>query len=537
MIVAEVRAPRSLRRVLRALLVGVAFIASSLTAAIIAVQHRPTIIERLPSNRLRHAAFAILGWVVPASSGLSRKLPPPAATVIGMNLPEIRYYGSSFPFANLTTGAGWLNSRWKPLSDTDQDVNGDIRSLPVDGVALRFLWVPPTGLGGSEIRCTYRGSGTLSLAGGGSVIATAPNILRFRLTNSRGRPPFPWLVLKDVVPQRPMRDLDCREAGLARTARFRPAFLATLRGYRVIRFMDWQNANANEAIDWRDRHMPAGNRIDRDGVAIEDMLALVRELGADPWFVMPWNADQDYVNRFALMTRSQLPPGRNVYVEVGNEVWNIGFPVGRQAVAEGLARQLGASEREAGLRRYAERTIEVMRPWEAAFAGRRGLIRVLSTQHVLPETAEIALSYGDTAAHVDALATAPYFGTILGGTKNTRDSSLRVLAAILPVSIQQAIDNRRIAVRHDKRYLAYEGGQSLVLPAQVQLLEQLQHDPAMYDLYRRYLSMWRHQVGDVLCLLTSVAPPGISGAWGLAEREDETPALAPKLRAVREAQY
>ena len=534
---AKVRDRRSPRQVLRALLVAVVLIAPSLTAAVIAVQNRPAIIERLLSSRLRHAAFGMLGWVVPASSGLSRRLPPAAATVIGMNVPEIRYYGSSYPFANLVMGGGWLNSSWKPLSDTNQDANGDIRSLPVDGIALRFLWVPPTSLGGSEVRCTFRGSGTLSLAGGGAVIATAPNILRFRLTNPRGRPPSPWLVVKDVVPRRPMRDLDCREAGLARTVRFRPSFLATLRGYRVIRFMDWQNANANQPIDWHDRHTPAGNRLDRDGVSIEDMLALVRELGVDPWFVMPWNADHDYVSRFALMTRSQLPSGRNVYVEVGNEVWNIGFPVGRQAVAEGLARQLGASEREAGMRRYAERTMEVMQPWEAAFAGRRGLTRVLSTQHVLPETAEIALSYGNTAAHVDALATAPYFGTTLGGTDNTRDSSLKVLAAILPVSIQQAIDNRRIAVRHDKRYIAYEGGQSLVLPAQVQLLEQLQHDPAMYGLYRRYLSMWRHQVGDVLCLLTSVSPPGISGAWGLAAREDDTAALAPKLRAVREAQY
>jgi len=188
------------------------------------------------------------------------------------------------------------------------------------------------------------------------------------------------------------------------------------------------------------------------------------------------------------------------------------------------------------MRRYAERTTEVMRLWEAAFAGRGGLVRVLSTQHVVPETAEIALAFGDTLAHVDALATAPYFGMTLGGGQNTRESSLAALARDLPIAIQQAIENRRIAVRHGKRYMAYEGGQSLVLPAQLPLLEQLQHDPAMYDLYRQYLLLWRQQVGDTLCLLTSVAPPAVSGAWGLATREDESPTLAPKLRAVRDAQ-
>jgi hypothetical protein len=509
--------------------------ALALAGGIVAVQRDPALVYRLPSSRLRHAVFAILGRIVPASSGLSRQLPPPPATVIGMNAPDIRYYSSSVPFANLVMGADWLDSHWQPLAEAHQNANGDIRSLPVDGVALRFLSVPATGPAGTQVRCTFSGSGTLSLAGGGETIASAPNQLLIRLTNPRGRPAWPWLVLKQVDPRRPLRDLDCREAQIPRAARFRPAFLATLRGYGVIRFMDWQNANANQPVTWRTRHTPAGNRLDRDGVAIEDMLALVRELGAAPWFVMPWNADAAYIAGFARMVRAQLPPGRSVYVEVGNEVWNTGFPVGRQAVAEGIARHLGGNDREAGMRRYAERTVEVMRPWEAAFAGRGGLVRVLATQHVLPETAEIAIGYRDTAAHVDAIATAPYFGTTLGGTANTRASSLAALEAILPEAIRQAVDNRRVAVRHGKRYIAYEGGQSLVLPAQLDLTERLQHDPAMYDLYRRYLAMWRRTIGDTLCLLTSVAPTGPSGAWGLATREDETPAQAPKLRAVREA--
>ena len=489
----------------------------------------------MPPGHIKRAAAAILAWLAPATPAFSQALPPPRPTVIGMNAPEVRYYGSTIPFANLVIGSDWKNSSWAALPEDHQDRNGDILSLPADGVALRFLSVPPTDPRGLEVRCTFTGSGTLSFSGAGRLVASGPNMLRLHVVNLRGKEAPPYLILKGVDPKRPMRDLDCRDIRLDRSVRFRPAFVDTLRGYGVIRFMDWQNANANEAVPWRDRHLPAGTRLDRDGVSIEDMLALTRELDADPWFVMPWNADDAYIARFAKMVRTQLPAGRSVYVEVGNEVWNGGFPVARQAVKEGLERKLGTDEREAGMRRYAERTVEVMRPWEAAFAGRSGLVRVLSTQHVLPLTGQIALSYKDTARHVDALATAPYFGALLGGPDNTRDSSLQRLAVELPATLKAAVENRRIANGFGKRYIGYEGGQGLVLPAQVALMDQLQHDPAMYDLYRQYLAAWRRDVGDVLCLLTSVSRPVSSGAWGLSAWEDETVAEAPKLRAVREA--
>jgi len=496
-------------------------------------------VDTMPSNAIKRATLALLTLVAPATSGLNQAtaqpVPPPRPTIIGMNVPEIRYYGSTVPFANLVIGSDWQTSEWKRLPDSYQDTNGDILSLPSDNAALRFLSVPPTGPGGIEVRCTFEGSGKLVLNGGGEMIDAGANMLHFRLVNLHGKPTPPWLLLRDVDPAKPFHNLDCRETNLARTARFRPQFLNTLRGYGVIRFMDWQNANANEAVAWRDRHKPTGNRTDRDGIAIEDMLALARELGAAPWFVMPWNADNDYLAHFAQLVAAQLPPTQSVYVETGNEVWNTGFSVAQQAVREGLDRKLGSNDREAGMRRYAQRTIEVMHPWEAAFAGRKGLVRVLSTQHVLPLTAQLALSYPGTAEHVDAMATALYFGSTLGGTGHTRDSSLDHLKTELAVTLKHAADNRRVAAGYGKRYIGYEGGAGLVLPAQSDLADQIQHDPAMYDLYRTYLETWQREDGDVLCLLTSVSRPSSHGAWGLAAWEDETEAQAPKLRAVRDA--
>jgi hypothetical protein len=156
---------------------------------------------------------------------------------------------------------------------------------------------------------------------------------------------------------------------------------------------------------------------------------------------------------------------------------------------------------------------------------------VLATQHVVPFSAEIALSFRDTASHGDTLATAPYFGSILGRTANTRENSLQNLAAELPITLKQAADNRRVALKSGKRYIGYEGSQGLMLPVQVDLTNQVQDDPAMYDLYRQFLAGWQRDISDMLCLYYSV---GRLGSYGLAAWEDKTVEEAHKLRAVRD---
>jgi len=252
--------------------------------------------------------------------------------------------------------------------------------------------------------------------------------------------------------------------------------------------------------------------------------------------VVPWNSDDAYIRGFARLARAALPPGRRAYVEVGNEVWNLGFSVGRQALKEGQERKLGSTERDAAMRRYAQRTAEVMKIWEAEFADwPEALVRVIATQQVSPETAEVALSFADTAGHVDALATSAYFGDTYGGLDHTRESVLARLSAAIPTALAQVAANRSIAVFYGKRFIAYEGGEGLSLPAQPALLDQLQHDPAQYDLVRRFLSGWRDRIGDTVCIYNSVARPGPYGAWGLAAWENETLEEAPKLRAVHEA--
>jgi hypothetical protein len=252
---------------------------------------------------------------------------------------------------------------------------------------------------------------------------------------------------------------------------------------------------------------------------------------------VPWNADDDYIRRFALYVHDHLPADRKVYVELSNEVWNSGFPVARQAMKEGMERGLSSNSGQAQLFRYAQRSVEVLKIWEKVFAADPArLVRVVSTQDVSPWTAEQVLGFGDTARHVDALATAPYFGLDLmkeGQTSNL-DEIFRRLDDRVDKAIRSAEANKAVAARYGKRYIAYEAGQHVLLPTDVPLLEKIERDPRMYDAYKRYIRGWKAHVGDVLTMFASVSGIGGSGAWGLAEHDGQPLAETPKLRAVLE---
>lgn len=468
----------------------------------------------------------------------------PPRTRIGVNLTSVSWYSNERAFSNLVLGGFWQfaspTKGWSNLEAPFVTADGSLTAIPPGGDAVRMLTEPDTPAKGSLIRCTYAGKGELTARGFATEVSARPGQVTFRWINL-WKNNVVWLQVHSIDAAAPIRQLDCREADAPREARFDPGFVASLKGYAVLRFMDWERTNANAPAHWADRHTPASIDVTTgSGVAAEDIVALTKAVGADAWVTSPWNADDDYLAHFAKLLHDGVPSDHAVYVEVGNEVWNSGFSVARQALAEGQARGLGQNPRETQMQRYAQRTIEVMRIWERVFADNpRRLVRIVATQHVVPAGAEIVLSYPEMAQHVDALATAPYFGYDLQATGATRDLTeiFRRLDAAADATIVQAQANKAVATKYGKRYLAYEAGQHVVLPADVPLLGQIERDPRMYQTYRRYIGAWRAQVGDVLTLFATTGSIGPGGAWGVAEHSGQSPAGAPKLRASIEARF
>ena len=138
-----------------------------------------------------------------------------------------------------------------------------------------------------------------------------------------------------------------------------------------------------------------------------------------------------------------------------------------------------------------------------------------------------------SAASVDALAIAPYFGAeTKGRTVVDVGRMFKEMDASIDKVMGDAAAHKKLADRYGKRLIAYEGGQHIVTP-DLALAQALQRDPRMGRLYTRYLIEWQRRVGDRMMLLSATGPIAKSGSWGMREFSGQPEAEAPKLKATK----
>lgn len=463
----------------------------------------------------------------------------PKPTEIGLNLSGLETFNRQQVFTNLISQSVWFSDTghgWTPMTDAQLDPAGWIRFLKPGEVAPRPLVLPAAPLDQIAVRCTYSGVGMLSAGGIAHVRDQAKGSLDIDLVSEGGDEETAWIQLDSTDPADPLRDLDCRDRSRPASERFHPEFLSFVKGFAAVRFLDWQLTNLNRRIPWPQRTQPGfSSQLGHDGVAVELMVDLANEADVDPWFLMPYNADDAYIAAFARYVHDHLEPGRTVYVELGNEVWNDMFDATMQARREGLAAKLAPPDDpvRAQTRRYAQKSRGALRIWTRVFADDpQRLVRVVSTLNVYPDLARMILDFEDMPQWVDAVATAPYIHLDLAGRGlGDVDWVFAQLDRAIDETIGYAAQHRAIAASYGKRYITYEGGQHLVAQ-DVELERLLQRDPRMEEVYLRYLGAWQSRIGDRLMLYASTAPIGGSGAWGLREYAGQPPAEAPKLRAV-----
>ncbi len=334
---------------------------------------------------------------------------------------------------------------------------------------------------------------------------------------------------------------------------FMPAFLESIRGASVLRFMDWMHTNSQlnpeqtQLYTWATRTTPETFiQTGGSGVAMEYVVMLSNLLGADPWICIPHAAPDELIQSYAEFFEEHLAPERKLIIEFSNELWNGAFRQGQYSYArpEGRARYV------------AERSFNMFRIFSDVFTDDTRLVKVMPG-HAGGSSynAELLAFRTDAAVNphnmtVDALAIAPYVGGALPNelanadaeVSFTADHLLDRLERLLATEYMSFITaNRAVAQAHGVRLIAYEGGHHLAPLAGEEnngVLEQLIYEanrhPRMRQIYRDMLSIWGAEGGELFTIFNTTNSYSKWGSWGLKETWDQPILDAPKYHAVRE---
>jgi len=462
---------------------------------------------------------------------------------LGMNLAGLAYYANTRAFSNLLAGGTWslINAQGQTVGSMPADrfdANKNVVTLAAREYAVRPFSIPTAAYKGAsvDIVCRWEGKGTVTLFG--DVIKNVRNGTRTvsftfvpnGLNNGQLR-------TTNIDPADPLRSMDCREKDADPNALFDPTFLENVKRYSTLRFVKWmRSVEANGTVRWATRTKPGDGVIDgSDTVPVEYMVALANQTKTNPWFNMPWNADEDYIRRFATYVRDNLDPGLKVYVEQSNEVWNYVYPVAQQAIKEMRADGWTGDEYQGLARYYGKRSGQVLDIWAGIYAGQMSrLVRVAATQNS-PWLAGEVLRPGDNYKKFDALATAPYFNATLkaGQVPASNDGWFYTqLQTTLDTVLGEAKKNKAVAAQYNLRYVTYEAGQHVSSPDDLAQQARIQRDPRMGSLYTRYLTKWRDEIGDLTILFADYGRVDKYGAWGTMEYPGQSFAEAPKANAV-----
>ena len=344
---------------------------------------------------------------------------------------------------------------------------------------------------------------------------------------------------------------------------YNPDFVAKIRQFRAIRFMDWMNTNDSEQREWSDRPKVKDAIWSVKGVPVEIMVALVNKVNADPWFNMPHQATDEYIRQFATYVRDNLLSHLIAYVEYSNEVWNFQFQQSQFAIEE--AKKLWGDEGTGWVQYLGVRTAQTCDLWKKdVFVGQTK--RVHCTMGVFSGWEEMQeytldcpnwVAQKNTPCHkhgIDSMAVAGYFSGCLHGSLDDEKSSRRAIEMIrswtresdggLSKAFKQLENGtlfscndtiaenakfyKRAKQKADVRGLqliAYEGGQHITSngsdtqddPVFINLHISMNRDPRMKRAYLKNFENWKAAGGTLFMQFVDIGVPSKWGSWGALE--------------------
>ncbi|MGA1707716.1 MAG: hypothetical protein ACO4CI_03365 [Phycisphaerales bacterium] len=469
------------------------------------------------------AASCVTGFVAAA--------PPADPPRLGTNLDAVVDWGTAMPFTDLfKTSRAWISGnaatwQWDDGRPFDLDEHGWVRSLLPDQIARTIMLVDDTTMrvGSGRWIVRYEGTGTIQYTGSASRITAESvpgrDVVQVDASSSGGL----FLYVTATDPANHLRNIrvipeavDLAEQSGTPAPMFTPEFLSRLDAYGVLRFMDWARTNNSPLASWSERPLPTDARWSLDdGVPLEVMVDLANETGAEPWFCVPHLADAAFMDEMAILIDSRLEPGRRVWIEHSNEVWNGIFAQATYAQQQGLAEGLSTDAWQAGWFWHSRRSVAIFDRFTQVFAagagkeGPRPLCRVMGGFSVSPWGNEQALSFENAHRSTDVLAIAPYFGHEWGEAGQvdaTRSMTPQELVEAMrqtsmPETMALVAEDQALCESYGVGLVAYEGGHHLSAPQLPgsdpvhAVFHEAARSEAMGELYAEYLAAWDAATG------------------------------------------
>lgn len=348
----------------------------------------------------------------------------------GESMPYIDLMHMARKFSGTPKGQHFGTYTNKMLKDNGYlDAAGWPIAIPPELESVGTIWAYDKDItyGGAKYRTgtyvlTYEGEGTIKLALSAKVVSSAPGTIIF---TSEGGAFSLSIVSTDPLKNgnyiRNISIIKKENVALFKAgAIFNPDYIAKIKDARQIRFMDAMETNGSTMVDWSE--MPTENDVSWKPMPISIQVRLANEIGADPWFNIPFHANDEFIRNFATYVRDHLDPKLVASVEYSNEVWNFSFDQAQDALK--LAEvEYGVKGGPGWMNYYGQKASQVMKIWTEVFGSetKTRLIRVVGAQtgseSLLTNTLEAPIwqkikpaEYDAPYKHFDAVAITTYFG-------------------------------------------------------------------------------------------------------------------------------
>ncbi len=520
---------------------------------------------------------------LPESKGTNAFIPETntlGEDILGINTADVREDTSSVQFLNLFKSAIPFSETipWGSSKGVEFDKNGWPKNLHGGKAGTKFLnRLPEDTVEDGFFTVLYDGEGEIFYGNDARIVVHRPNKDIIEIKAGKDHILNASLFIKKTNPDNYIRNIRILpEGGVCKgfphirvktpeacgtipylafeenedKLLFNPDYLAFMKDFQVVRFMNMSGMTRNPVVKWEDRNKLEkatwGGKYGSRGAPVEIMVALANQVKANPWFSMPYQASDDYIRKFAEYVKKHLDPDLKAYIEYSNEVWNPIFIHHDYAIQQGLKEKLDDKKSVAGYKWYSKRSVEVFKIWEDVFGGQEQLVRVLGSWASNQSMSSLILSYRDAYKHTDALAIGPYVSAhpkILRKAKNVNDVFKAMMDPTSKWGMKSIISyiqkQAKVAKSFGVDLVAYEGGQHLVdwntrkvNEHPNELLYAANRDPRMGIIYDELLREWRRAGGKLFVAFSAPRIYSWYGSWGIKEHIRQPRSDAPKYDSL-----